>query len=264
MSKVIPEWKSVLKTAYSVWFAFAALLLLHASDLIYVRYGVDTNPESWTWILTWFLIAVIVSRFIPQPETHKWKRRGGVILFILVLASCTVPAMASPDPSDQSSADRAFILADPFDRAVVPLVMRWEGKHMRGGWHVAYLDIVGVPTFCYGSTRGVQLGMRATEIDCQLLLAEEIAEYRAGLNPAFSDDTLARRLPPEREAAFVSLAYNVGVRAASRSTAVRRLNAGKIAPACEALTWWNKAGGRVVRGLVNRRSEERAYCLRGL
>jgi GH24 family phage-related lysozyme (muramidase) len=57
---------------------------------------------------------------------------------------------------------------------------------------------------------------------------------------------------------------NVGIAGAGKSTATRRLNAGDIAGGCQALTWWNKAGGRVVRGLVNRRAEEFALCMDGL
>ena len=53
----------------------------------------------------------------------------------------------------------------------------------------------------------------------------------------------------------------VGVRAAGRSTATRRLNAGDVTGACKAITWWNKAGGRVIRGLVNRRTEDQTMCL---
>ena len=94
MNWLIPDWKAVAAKAYSVWFAAAALLLLHASDFIMLAWKVDTNPASWTWILNWFLVAIIVSRFVPQPEKHKWKRRGLVLLFFGVLCSCTVPAMA--------------------------------------------------------------------------------------------------------------------------------------------------------------------------
>ncbi len=44
----------------------------------------------------------------------------------------------------------------------------------------------------------------------------------------------------------------------------RRLNAGDIRGACDALLAWNKAGGRVVQGLTNRRQDERRLCLEGL
>nr|WP_231119180.1 glycoside hydrolase family protein [Rhodovulum sp. MB263] len=49
---------------------------------------------------------------------------------------------------------------------------------------------------------------------------------------------------------------------AGRSTATRRLSEGDVPGACEALTWWNKAGGRVVAGLRNRRTEEYGYRMR--
>ena len=48
------------------------------------------------------------------------------------------------------------------------------------------------------------------------------------------------------------------------STATRRLNAGNIIGGCTALTWWNKAGQRVVRGLALRRGEERDLCMMGV
>jgi len=44
----------------------------------------------------------------------------------------------------------------------------------------------------------------------------------------------------------------------------RHLNAGNIPSACNALLMWNKAGGRVVKGLDNRRKQERALCPEGL
>jgi len=245
MNWIVSDWKVILQKAYTVWFAVAALLLLHASDIIYKFWEVDTNPASWTWILTWFLIAIIVSRFIPQPKAHKWKRRGAVLLFFAVLCSLNVPAMAQ---------ERA-----EFDDVAFELISRWEGKRNH-----AYQDIVGVWTICYGHTRTAGPGKYMTDAACYDLLVEEIHEYREGLHESFNRSTLAYRLTPQRDAAYTSLAFNVGIRGAGRSTATRRLNRGDIAGGCEALTWWNKAGGRVVRGLVRRRAAERRYCRAGL
>lgn len=137
----------------------------------------------------------------------------------------------------------------------VPFVGKWEGLRT-----TAYRDIVGVWTICYGHTRTVIPGETRTVAECNALLAEELLEYREGLHRYFTTQTINRRLTPERDTAYTSLAFNVGIAGAGRSTATRRLNAGNIAGGCEALTWWNKAGGRVVRGLVNRRAEERALC----
>ena len=61
-----------------------------------------------------------------------------------------------------------------------------------------------------------------------------------------------------------TLTYNIGVGAFCRSTARRRLNAGNVRGACDAATWFNKAGGRKIPGLVNRRTAEHKLCLEGL
>ena len=104
------------------------------------------------------------------------------------------------------------------------------------------------------------LGMEKTLGECTRLLREEVAEYRCGWI-AYVIPEAHKYLHSRREAAYTSLAYNAGVSAIGRSTATRRLNSGNVVGGCHALGWWNKAGGRVVRGLVNRRKDEIALCL---
>jgi len=159
---------------------------------------------------------------------------------------------------DAADAGEPYTLAK-FDAVAVPLIAKWEGLRLE-----AYQDIVGVWTVCYGETKGVRPGDRYTKAQCEAMLAREVREYREGLHRYFTAETKAQRLTPHRDAAYTSLAYNAGVRAIGKSTATRRINAGNIAGGCKALSWWNKAGGRVIRGLVNRRAEEVALCLRGL
>ena len=257
MSFLDSDWRNIAKKAYSVWFALAALLLLHGSDLIYLGFGVDTNPSAWTWILHWFLIAIIVSRFIPQPKKNAWKRRAVVIIFILLVCGLNGKSMAD---------ERYLPPISNFDYEIeltTDLVISFEGEHKIGPFHVGYLDIVDVPTICYGHTETAVVGHRKTDAQCVQLLANDLQTYRNGLREYFSTKTKYYYLTPHRGAAFTSLAYNVGIRGAGRSTATRRLNQGNIKGACNALTWWNRAGGRVVRGLVRRRSEEQRYCLIG-
>ena len=251
---IIPDWKTVIRTAYSVWFAFAALLILHASDFIYSRWEIDTNPESWTWILTWFLIAVIVSRFIPQPKKHKWKRRGLVLIFFLIVCGLNVPAMAA-EPGDYQQKKQTS--QPSFDEIAFTLISRWEGLENH-----AYQDIVGVWTICYGHTKTARSGQFKTDAECRALLVTEIHEYRDDILPCFSAETIQYRMHDWRLTAYTSLGFNVGPERACRSTAMRRVNRGDVEGGCEALTWWNRAGGRVVRGLVNRRADEKEYCLR--
>ena len=254
------------RQAYSVWFAFAALLILHASDFIYSRWEIDTNPESWTWILNWFLIAVIVSRFVPQPKKHKWKRRGVVLIFFLIICGFNVPSMAQEPDWDNvisfSYLDEqvpvSYTEGPAFDQASFDLIARWEGLRNH-----AYQDIVGVWTICYGHIKTAFSGQFKTDRECKDLLVREINEYRDEIVPCFSQATLSERMTVWRFAAYTSLSFNVGPERTCRSTATRRVNRGDIKGGCEALTWWNRAGGRVVRGLVNRRAEEKEHCLRG-
>ena len=64
-------------------------------------------------------------------------------------------------------------------------------------------------------------------------------------------------------AACTSLAYNIGLAAFRGSTLLRKLNDGDYQGAADQFPVWNKAGGRVVQGLVNRRAAERDLFLKG-
>ncbi|MBD1544887.1 lysozyme [Roseibium aggregatum] len=147
-------------------------------------------------------------------------------------------------------------LAGTAAAGAIALVGAWEGLRL-----TAYRDIVGVPTVCYGETRGVHLGDRHSKADCDAMLLASLRRHEAGMRRCLKRPD---GIPEKSYIAFVSLTYNVGVGAFCRSTAARRLNAGDVRGACDAATWFNKAGGRKVRGLVNRRAAEHALCLEGL
>ncbi|HAW5515053.1 TPA: lysozyme [Escherichia coli] len=61
--------------------------------------------------------------------------------------------------------------------------------------------------------------------------------------------------------ALVSFAYNVGSRALSTSTLLKKLNAGDIKGAADEFLRWNKAGGKEMPGLTKRRKAERDVFL---
>jgi lysozyme len=175
-------------------------------------------------------------------------------LLCALFARCEVEAAPAPVAAPPA-VERTMAVA-------VPLVAKWEGLKT-----TAYLDRIASPpvwTICYGETEGVRPGETRTVAECEEGLRRGLVRYRTGLHRHFQPETVQRRLTPERDAAFVSLAWNVGIAGAGGSTATRRLNGGDIRGACEALTWWNRAGKRVVRGLVNRRADEHRLCLQGL
>lgn len=134
--------------------------------------------------------------------------------------------------------------------AIVAFVGPWEGRR-----YEAYQDIVGVWTICEGHTKGVKAGDVANDAQCDAMTAQDVAEHNAGIRAC-----ITRPMPQNVEIAFTSLAFNAGVGAFCGSTALKRYNAGDDTGACDALNMWNKAGGKVVRGLVNRRAAESALC----
>ena len=60
---------------------------------------------------------------------------------------------------------------------------------------------------------------------------------------------------------MVSLCYNIGPTGFKNSTVVRKLNDNDYSGASNAILMWNKAGGKVSKGLVNRRNAERELFL---
>ena len=140
----------------------------------------------------------------------------------------------------------------------------WEGMRTE-----AYRDIVGVWTVCYGETRGVGPGDRHTKAECDAMLGQGIRQFEAALLRCLPERGTAAadsyaEMPPGMKIAVVSWSYNVGTGAACGSTLARRVREGNLEAACEQLPRWNRAGGRVVRGLTNRRGAERALCLTAL
>lgn len=125
---------------------------------------------------------------------------------------------------------------------------------------VAYNDPVGIPTICFGETRGVKLGDRATTEQCKEMLADRVErDFIPGVERCIN-----RPLPEKRKAAFVSLAYNIGVDAFCKSSVQRLYNIGDIVGSCNAILLYVKAKGITLPGLVKRREGEHALCMEGL
>lgn len=246
--KLIDGARRIIAYSLSFWMQVFGLIVLIAPEIRFAITGQDYDPALAWWLGALLLLAGLAGRLYRQGISpwREWLRILAVAAIALALAFVlATQARAAPEHETLAVA--------------VPHIAQEEGKRNR-----AYRDIVGVWTICYGSTRGVHAGMVLSDAECLALLREEVAEYRIGLHRYFTPETKAYRLPAKRDAAYTSTAFNCGIAAIGRSTATRRLNAGDIAGGCQALTWWNRAGGRVVRGLVSRRAREEALCLDGL
>ncbi|MEG3177063.1 lysozyme [Sphingomonas sp. RB3P16] len=175
----------------------------------------------------------------------------------------TKPPQAAADPvrAPQKKPLTALAAAIGIAGAAIlaPFVSGWESG---GQQHlVPYLDIVGVWTQCDGETLGVTArSPKETPEGCAVKLDKRLA----GFAQAVAACSPGLRGHDYQWSAATSLAYNIGTTAYCGSTVDRRFDAGQWAAACDAFLMWNKAGGKVVAGLANRRRAERALCLTGL
>ena len=120
----------------------------------------------------------------------------------------------------------------------------------------AYKDTVGIPTIGFGETAGVRMGDKTTPERALVTLLASTEKHADAIRQCI-------RVPLYQHEfdAYISLAYNIGTGAFCKSTLVKKLNAKDYAGACEEIKHWNKAGGKVLPGLVTRREAEYRMCM---
>lgn len=136
------------------------------------------------------------------------------------------------------------------------LITPWEGLSLR-----TYKDPIGILTYCYGETRGAVPGKTYSVDECKAILTPRVQAFEKAVSVCLPNYAT---LPVPTQAAVLSLTYNIGEGAVCRSTMVKYLKAGDIKAACNEFPKFNRAGGRVLKGLVNRRAAERAVCMKGV
>ena len=138
----------------------------------------------------------------------------------------------------------------------IALIKQFEGCSL-----TAYYDAVGVLTIAYGWTRPVDgkpvhVGMTITQETAERLLKTGLVSYESDVSRL-----VKVKLTQGQFDALVSFTYNLGARSLSTSTLLRKLNAGDYAGAADEFPRWNKAGGKVLKGLTRRREAERSLFL---
>lgn len=137
------------------------------------------------------------------------------------------------------------------------LIMRWETLQLK-----AYLCPAGIPTVGYGHTEGVVMGRRAItahEAEVMLEYDLQVAESAVG--------RFAKRPSGNQFSALVSFVFNLGETNFTKSTLLKRHNAGQPLNAAAEFDKWVKAKdpktGALVTlpGLVKRRAQEKALYL---
>ena len=124
-------------------------------------------------------------------------------------------------------------------------------KYFEGCKLTAYQDSVGVWTIGYGHTKGVYDGMTITQEEAEQMLLSELEEYEG-----YVEKYVTVPLTQNQFDALVVWVYNLGPTNFRNSTLLKELNAGNYNAAGQEITRWNKAGGKVLAGLVKRREAE--------
>ena len=143
------------------------------------------------------------------------------------------------------------------NRATVDLVKEFEGFSAK-----AYKCPAGIWTIGYGTTASAGVGI--TPKEGMTITRGDAESYLHGALQKFADqieDVITAPINENEFGAFVSLAYNIGPGAFRKSSALRLFNEGDKAKAASALLLWNKAGGKVLKGLTRRREAERKLFL---
>ena len=137
----------------------------------------------------------------------------------------------------------------------------------------AYWDVAGYPTNGWGNLLSRQrkidvmkrLSLSSMQADEWLQktyppISQDVADkmFVVNLNRAFSSvrRLVKWRLSSEQLAALIDFTFNLGAGKLQVSTLLKLINRGELNAAAEEFKKWNKAGGRVYRGLTLRRLAE--------
>ena len=138
------------------------------------------------------------------------------------------------------------------------LVQKWEGyaKDIGGGRVQAYADPAtgGEPwTIGWGTTGpDVKRGTIWTREQAQERFADHLDKFSSEVRRVLGNAPATQ----DQFDAMVSLAYNIGLPNFAGSTLLRKHKAGEHDAAAAEFVRWNRAAGRVMPGLTNRRAAE--------
>jgi len=138
------------------------------------------------------------------------------------------------------------------------IIKKFEGYSSK-----PYLCPANVPTIGYGSTMYTN-GTRVTMDDAEITeeqATEMLAQTIKGVDKQLKN-VLTVKLKPHQLAALISFTYNVGIGNFAKSTLLAWVNSNPdFSEIPSQFRRWNKGGGKVLKGLINRREAEVALWI---
>lgn len=128
-------------------------------------------------------------------------------------------------------------------------IMGFEGCKL-----TAYKDTSGVLTIGVGHTKGVKAGQTITEEQAMKYLKEDLADAVKQVNNAA--EKAGVQLTQGQFDALVSFTFNLGEDNLNKSGLLQLIKDGNLKGAEDKMKQYVNSGGKVQKGLVNRRAEE--------
>lgn len=139
----------------------------------------------------------------------------------------------------------------------INLISSFEGCELKAYLCPTKVWTIGFGTTVYPNGVKVKKGDSCTLEQAKQFKAHDLKRFEKTVN-----DLVKVPLTQNQFDALVSLAYNIGTGAFEKSTLLKKLNTGDYQGAADQFTVWNKGGGKVLQGLVNRRAKEKEVFLR--
>lgn len=135
---------------------------------------------------------------------------------------------------------------------LLELVKKYEGCRLQ-----AYTDPIGIWTIGYGHTANVVPNMVITQQAADQLLTEDLEKFQKGVKQLINVPLKQCQID-----ALTSFSFNVGLGNLQKSTLLKKVNNSDLEGASKEFEKWNKAGGKVLNGLVKRREAEKELFLK--
>lgn len=135
-------------------------------------------------------------------------------------------------------------------------------KHYEGCHYEPYKDPIGLYTVGYGHLIGdgkslpIEWFRKFTQEEVDALLKKDLERFERGVLRLCPNN-----LTQPRFDALVCFAFNVGLGNLQSSTLRQKHNRSDVFGASQEFLKWNKAGGKILRGLSRRRESESALYL---